>query len=283
MAAEALIDDASTAGPAPAVKEPLRRGRPAALLKRTPFLPTLLSGAVLLGLWEVAARQELISGILFGSPSGVAESAVQQMADPAFWGHAWLSVSQLSIGFILAVIVGTAVGLLAGMSRIAGYMLGPWFDAFNATPRIALLPLIVLWFGIGAASKITLIFLCGVGLVALNVFSGVRSMDKGLLVVADAFHTPALRRFTSIIAPCALPFILSGARLALGAAVVGVVFAESSGSSAGLGYVMSNATQQLDVNKFFFVVLVLTAVGFAYFSVLGILEKHLRWQPSPRD
>ena len=226
--------------------------------------------------WEVGVRAGGLNELVVGSPTGIASAAWENVPDGRFWHHVRVSGFEFGIGFAAAVVIGIPLGLAAGWYRRIGYMISPWLDAFNAVPRIALLPLVIIWLGIGTQSKIMLVFLSAVGLITFNTFLGVRTVPPILLDVGRAFQIKPLRRFRMIVFPATIPFIVAGLRNALGAAVIGVIFAESYGATEGLGFLMQASAQRLDIDRYFFVVAVFTGFGALCFWILGHLERAFR-------
>ena len=237
---------------------------------------TAISVVVLLAAWEVCSRAGVVNELLSSRPSEVAAAAAETIPTKDFWRHFLVSGTELLVGFGLAIVIGVPFGLAAGWYRRLGYMVAPWLDAFNAVPRIALLPLVIIWLGIGIDSKIVLVFLSGVGLIALDTYLGVRTVSPLFLDVGRVFGASSLRRFAQIILPSTVPFILAGIRMGLGAAVIGVIFAESYGANEGLGFLMQASASSLQMGRYFLIVLVFTAIGAACFGVLALVERRIR-------
>lgn len=237
---------------------------------------TLASVVVALTAWELASRTGLINPLIAGRPTAILAEGRHALFDSDFWYHFAVSATEFGGGFAAAITVGIPAGLAVGWFKRLGYMVAPWLDAFNAVPRIALLPLVIIWLGIGLQSKMMLVFLSAVGLIAMNTYLGVRTVDPRLLDVGRVFGASTTRRLAQIVFPATLPFTLAGIRMGLGSAVIGVLFAESYGANSGLGYLMQNSAQSLNIDRYFFLVLVFVAIGAASFWVLSIIEKGTR-------
>jgi NitT/TauT family transport system permease protein len=176
--------------------------------------------------------------------------------------------------------VAIPFGLITGWYRRLGYAIEPWMNGLNATPRIALLPLVVLWAGIGPSATTVIVFLGVFFPVAINAFYGVRTVDRGLLAVANSFGASEFRKFHTLILPSMLPFILAGARLAIGRGVIGVVIGEFYSSQAGLGNYIFVAVATLQIDKVLFGALFITALALIAFVALQRLEHRFQsWRP----
>ena len=189
----------------------------------------------LLAVWELASRLGLISPFFFSSPSMVLGAGADHLIDPAFWNDVRVSGQEFLVGYLAGTLLGVPFGLLTGWFRKLHYMFEPWLAAFNAMPRIALLPLVIVWVGLGFWSKAVIVFLGVFFPVAINTFNGVRTVDRNLYDVARSFGASGMRRIFSVVVPSVIPFTLVGLRLGIGRAVSGVVIAEFITAQDGLG------------------------------------------------
>ena len=151
-------------------------------------------------------------------------------------------------GFLLATVVGVAMGLAMSSSRWADDILGPPFWAAYSLPRIALQPLLVLWMGFGSGPKILIIFLMAVFPIALNTMEGLRTVDRSLLSAAEVYGASRLQRFYKVEIPAAVPLILTGIRMGVARAMVGVVVGEFIGGSKGLGYLIDRSAYEFELD-----------------------------------
>ncbi len=242
-------------------------------------LPLATFGA-LLALWETSARLGLINPFFFSSPVGVLEAGAENIFLPEFWNDVWVSSQEFSVGYVAAVAVAVPFGLLTGWYRPLHYLFEPWLAAFNATPRLALLPLVVLWVGLGFWSKAVIVFLGVFFPVAINTFQGVRTVDSNLYDVARSFGASGYRRIMSVVLPSVLPFALVGMKLGIGRAVSGVVVAEFFTSQDGLGNFIFRAGAQLDTAKLLFGAFFITGLALAAFAAISAVERRVKaWQP----
>jgi len=257
--------------------------RPRGSSRWTVLEPTLLplgSFVVLLVLWEVTSRLEMINPFFFSSPTGVAQAAATNIVTPEFWNDVWISTQEFLVGYIAAVSIAIPFGLLTGWFRPLHFLFEPWLAAFNSMPRLALLPLVVLWVGLGFWSKAVIVFLGVFFPVAINTFQGVRTVDRNLYDVALSFRASSYRRIMSVVLPSVTPFALVGMKLGIGRAVSGVVVAEFFTSDDGLGNFIFRAGAQLDTGKLLFGAFFITALALLAFAGISAIERRVKgWQP----
>jgi ABC-type nitrate/sulfonate/bicarbonate transport system permease component len=245
-----------------------------------PTLLPLASFAILVVIWEVTSRMGLISAFFFSSPTGVLAAATQNIVLPEFWNDVWISTQEFTVGYVAAIALAIPFGLLTGWYRPLHFIFEPWLAAFNATPRLALLPLVILWVGLGFWSKAVIVFLGVFFPVAINTFQGVRTVDRNLYDVALSFGASGYRRIMSVVLPSVTPFALVGMKLGIGRAVSGVVVAEFFTSDDGLGNFIFRAGAQLDTGKLLFGAFFITALALLAFAAISVIERRVKgWQP----
>jgi len=245
-----------------------------------PTVLPLATFAVFLVVWEVAARLGLINAFFFSSPTLVVEAGSRAIFTAEFWNDVWVSTQEFSVGYIAGVALAIPFGLLTGWFRTLHYLFEPWLAAFNATPRLALLPLVVLWVGLGFWSKAVIVFLGVFFPVAINTFQGVRTVDSNLYDVSRSFGASTYRRIMSVVLPSVLPFALVGMKLGIGRAVSGVVVAEFFTSEDGLGNFIFRAGAQLDTSKLLFGAIFITVLALLAFAAISAIERRVKaWQP----
>ena len=224
-------------------------------------------------LWEAAARVGAVSTYFLGSPSGVIGAALSEVQLPRFWRDVGTSLFEFATGYVGAVILGVGLGIVLGWYRRVSYLFEPIVNFFYAVPRVALLPLIVLWLGLTVWSKVAVVFLGAFMTILLNTFHGVRRVDPRLLAVAQTFGASERLVFTSVVLPGSLPFILAGLRLGIGRALIGVVVGELYASNEGLGFMISVASNNLQVNRVLFATFILIVLGFSSVEATRRLER----------
>ena len=230
--------------------------------------------------WEIGAALGWVNLFFFSSPSRILLAAIQEFQNPRLWHDLLVSGSELIIGYFAAVALGIPLGLFAGWYRRVNYFFDPWLNFMNALPRVALMPLIVLWVGIGIWSKVIVVFLGVFFTVVINTLQGVRTVDKRLLDVATSFNASQRRIFTSVVLRGSVPFILAGLRLGIGRALIGVIVGELYSANAGIGYMITVASHTLQTDRLLFGVILLTFMGVVGVEALRIVERRFeRWRP----
>jgi ABC-type nitrate/sulfonate/bicarbonate transport system permease component len=236
---------------------------------------------ITLALWEWYGRST--NPILFTYPTAIARAALDMLADGTLLSALGQSLSVLSTGFGLGTLVGVGLGLLAGRSQVVAGLLDIPVTALYATPMVALVPILVLWFGFGTSAKIVVVLLFTVFPVLINTQRGVREVDPRLVEVAHAFCSTEYRLWTDLILASALPFIMTGIRLAIGRALIAVIIAEFYTAISGLGYLIVSNAHAFQTARVFVPVVVLMALGVISTALLEMAEARIsRWrQTSP--
>lgn len=231
-------------------------------MKRAIFrLGSICAGLVL---WHVVAIKVDDTAFLV-SPLVVINKAYEMLFQtgelyPHLYASAWIFLD----GFLLAIIVGVPVGFMMALSASVRDYVHPWMTMLYSTPRIAFAPVLLLWFGIGAGSKVAIVFLGCVFPILINSYYGMRAVNREFVELARSFRLNGKALFFKILLPASVPFILSGVRLAIGRGLTGVAIAEWFGATEGLGYMIFFAGQTLNIPTLF--------VGVTAFAVLGILS-----------
>lgn len=194
-----------------------------------------------------------------------------------------LTLEQTSIGFALAIAVGLPLGLLIGMFRYVGVSLDPYVSALYVTPGVALVPLIIIWFGIGFSATVATVLLLSVFPIMINTIAGVRDISKSLLDTAQVFGVKGLRRFRRVIFPSAFPFFMAGLRLGIGAAFTGVIVAQMLLALSGLGYLVTSFGDYFDTPELMAVIIELMALGVISTLLIQYVEKKTAyWKQAER-
>jgi NitT/TauT family transport system permease protein len=238
---------------------------------------------VLLAVWEALPRIVTLSAgtkLFFTTPSQIAETLWQMFATGSIWVPLSVSASGFALGLGLAVVAGLPLGVLIGRSPTLNAMLDPFVTAFNATPRLVFLPLIMLWFGLGLWAKVIVVFIGALFPILINTYEGVRNADKTLINVVRSFGANEWDVARLVVVPNAMPYIVAGLRLAIGRAVLGVVVAEFFGSESGLGVMMVQAAGQYHVDKVFAGLIVFAGLSLIMTAGVQVLENRLTlWRP----
>jgi NitT/TauT family transport system permease protein len=228
---------------------------------------------VFLIVWEIAGR--LTNPLFFAPPSAVATAFWDALFDPeARLLRALLeTLSILVPGFVLACVVGVALGLLMGRSTLAYHLLDPYVTIFYNTPRVALIPILLLWMGVGDLLKIVIIFLAAVFPVSVNTMVGVRDVSAQFTEPARSMQASERQLLWQVVLPASFPFIAAGIKLALGRALTTVIVAEFFVSVSGLGGLLYAASTSYQMALMFAPVIILAAMGIAIDAAVTYLEQ----------
>ncbi len=230
--------------------------------------------------WEICADLGAINPLFVSSPSRIWQAGAMLMADPDFWNDMRVSASEFILGYAAAAGIGIPLGLAMGSSRRLSYILGPFVDTLNAVPRVTLLPLLIIWFGIGIWSKVAVAFLGAVIPIVISALAGVKTSEARFLAMAKSFSASRGKIFASIVLPGTVPFIFTGLKYAAGRALLGVVVGELYAATAGVGHMIADAGNLFQTDTLFFGVLVFTATGLVVVALLDRLERRFeRWRP----
>lgn len=241
--------------------------------------------AALLIAWELLPHLVTISAgtkLFFTTPSQISAALWTMFATGSIWEPLGVSAAGFAIGLALAIVVGLPLGVMLGRSRILNAMFDPFITAFNATPRLVFLPLLLLWFGLGMTSKVVIVFIGALFPILINTYEGVRNTDKLLINVVRAFGAKEWDIARLVVVPNSMPYIVAGLRLAIGRAVLGVVVAEFFGSEAGLGVIMVRAASSYQVDIVFSGLIIFATLSLVMTGLVQLAERRLsRWRPQP--
>jgi ABC-type nitrate/sulfonate/bicarbonate transport system permease component len=236
-----------------------------------------VSVVAILGGWEWYGRRT--NPLLFTYPTAIAQAGVQLAQKGVLWRALQQSLSVLGWGLLLSIVVGVALGLAIGRSRAAEALLEIPIDALYATPMVALVPVIVLWVGFGPVAKVVVVFLFSVFAIVINTARGVKEVDPDLIEVARSYLAREVGLWKDVVLPSALPYVVTGVRLAVGRALVGVVIAEFYTAISGLGYLIVTYANTFQTARVFVPVVILMALGVMLTWLLQLLEARLApWQ-----
>ncbi|MDO6966683.1 ABC transporter permease [Rhizobium alvei] len=250
---------------------PTRSGRGSGLLGALPL--GIIFPVFLLCLWELAARIGLINVAFFPAPTTVLATAAAQIQTAQFWGDLAVSLQRIAIGLVMGAIPGILVGLAMGLFRPVHEALNPLFAAIFPIPKIALLPLLLLIFGIGETSKYVVIAINVFFLMTLNTYAGVVGIPKIYFEVAKNLKASRLTTYLTVALPGALPGIFTGLRICMGTALILLVAVEFSTADSGVGYRIWWAWTVFWVDTMYVGFLVIAVLGLAFSYLLDILEK----------
>jgi ABC-type nitrate/sulfonate/bicarbonate transport system permease component len=236
---------------------------------------------VFLTAWELVGNVfGMINPMFMSAPSLIWKAAVQLFASGEIWNDLYVSGIEFGWGYLLSVIVGVPFGIATGWYKKMAYIFDPFINAMNATPRVALLPLVIIWLGIGILSKVGIIFLGAVFPILINSRDGVKTTPYNLLTAARSFGATEWQIFKSVVLPSTVPFILTGLRLGVGRALIGVMVGELYAATAGIGFMITVAGATFQTDKVFVGVLVFAITGMISMELLTKLESRFdKWRP----
>jgi ABC-type nitrate/sulfonate/bicarbonate transport system permease component len=216
------------------------------------------------------------------TPVEVSQAFGTYARDPKFIKDILTSGQELSYGYLLAAALAIPLGLLMGWYARFRYALDPFVTFLYATPRIVLLPLLIIWFGIGVESKVAVVFLGAFFAMIINTTAGVRNLDVNLIKVARSFGASDLQLFRTVALPGSVPFILTGLRLGIGHALTGVVVGEAVAAQFGVGQMMFVAGATFQSSKVFAGLVLIAGAGMLMTFTLQWLERRFdAWRPRP--
>jgi ABC-type nitrate/sulfonate/bicarbonate transport system permease component len=231
----------------------------------------VVSLAVVLTIWEVLGAR--VDPILFTTPSKIAKAAVVMIGSGELWQYLWPSLIVLGIGLSLAAVSGVIIGLLLARFWVLDVALGVYITFLYSTPTVALVPLIVLWAGFDTTAKVVILFLFAFFPMVINTYQGVKSVDPKLLEVGRAFRCSERQLWANIVLPAALPFIVTGLRLAVGRGLIGMVLADLYTAISGIGYLIVRTASTYQVDKMFVPIVTLGLLGVTLTALLRVLER----------
>jgi NitT/TauT family transport system permease protein len=239
------------------------------------FLVLIVAG------WEFAARSGGINTALISSPSLIASKFWASLTSGELLHHTWITVAEAFTGLVAGTLAGVALGLIFGSSRVLGPFIEPFVMAINSLPRVALAPLIVMYVGIGFASKFFLAFSLVVVPMMINTYEGVRSVDALLVRVMRTFGASRAQMFLKLLLPNCIPWIVSALRLSIAFAIIGAIVGEFISSREGIGYMIDVAAGGFDTTGMImplFVLMILSVSLDRLFAAVG--QRLLHWRES---
>nr|WP_230596726.1 MULTISPECIES: ABC transporter permease [Rhodococcus] len=232
-----------------------------------------LSPVVLLVLWQIASAAGVLSERVLPAPSLIFDAGLELMRNGELANALAISGTRVVQGLVLGGVIGVALGALVGLSKLAEATVDPPLQMLRALPHLGLIPLFILWFGIGETPKILLVALGVAFPLYLNTFSAIRQIDRNFLDTAVVLGFSWRQRFTTIIAPSIAPQLLVGLRQSLAIAWLSLIVAEQINAESGLGYIINNARDFLRVDTIIFGLVVYALMGIATDGIVRILEK----------
>jgi sulfonate transport system permease protein len=231
-----------------------------------------------IGFWQFGSGT-LMDPFFVGSPLGTANVLFNDLGDPRFYNDLRVTGTEMILGYVLGALSGIALGVLFARWRVAADVADPFFSGLNSLPRIALAPLLVIWFGIDMGSKIVLAATLVFFLTFFTTLSGIRNVDKALIDVARLVGANDRQIFRYVMLPGAAAWVINGLKLSLPYALIGVIVGEFLISSSGLGYRLNSYSTAYNTNGTFAMLLVMMALMMGLNALMNLFERHaLRWR-----
>jgi len=240
------------------------------------------SVAVFFVIWEYYGRR--MDPIFMAPPSAIFEAAVQLIQSGALKKAMVQTLWPFSVGMALTVVVGIALGIVMAQWRTLEYVLDPFINALYAIPRIALIPLIILWAGLEFVGKVSILVSVAIFPITVNTFSGIRDVRGAMLEIGRAYGATEWQIFWKIVLPAAIPFIMAGIRLAVGLAIIGIIVAEFFTAISGLGGMIVEYANVFATAKLFVPIIVIALIGVVLTEFVMWLERRMsRWRQLERE
>src|SRR5215467_2200385 len=233
----------------------------------------IASLVVVLGGWDFFGRQT--NPILFTYPTAIANAAIKMVASGELWKYLSQSLIVLFAGLGLAAIFGVALGLVMARFWVVDLALDTYITALYSIPSVALVPVLVLWFGFEATAKIAVVFLFTFFPIVINTYQGVKNVDERLIEVGRAFRCSERDLWIHIVLPAAVPFIVAGLRLAIGRGLIGMVLADLYTAITGIGYLISRYASTYRTDAMFVPIVTLGLLGITLTGILRFVERRV--------
>ncbi len=230
----------------------------------------LVSLAVVLGLWQIFGSN--VDAAMFTTPWAIAKAAVVMIGSGELWAYLAPSLVVLAIGLSMAAVIGVMVGLVLARFWVLDVAFGVYITFLYSIPSVALVPLIVLWAGFETTAKVIILFMFAFFPMVINTYQGVKNVDHKLLEVGRSFRCSEWQLWKNIVLPGALPFIVTGLRLALGRGLIGMVLADLYTAISGIGYLIVRTASTYQVDKMFVPIVTLGLLGVSLTALLRFVE-----------
>jgi NitT/TauT family transport system permease protein len=243
--------------------------------KLLPWISSPILLLLFLGIWQFVVSVVKVSPFILPAPAKVWASLVKMLGDEKVWAHVRVTLAEVLVGFGIALVVGTALGAVLGRVLWLERAVQPAMVAFQVVPKVAFIPIFVIWFGFGMTSKIIMAVILAFFPIMLNVMLGVRSVDRGHADVMRGLGASRWATFRDLELPSTLPYIFAGAEVGIVFAVIGAIVGEYLGGSEGLGYLVVASLNALDAPRLFAVIVLLAVLGSVLFLAVTTAKRFI--------
>ncbi|MGN6768759.1 MAG: ABC transporter permease [Rhizobiaceae bacterium] len=249
--------------------------------RHTSWFATPLLLVVLVLAWHAYVRLFDVSPFILPSPLDVWDATIGLLSDPRTYRHIWVTLFETLAGFLIAVIIGLGLGAALGKVPWLERTLNPLIVGLQVMPKVALIPLFIVWFGFGMTSKVVLAAVIAFFPIMTNTILGIKSVERGHRDVMQSLNASAWATFRDVELPNALPYFLTGMEIGIVLATIGAIVGEYLGGSQGLGYMAVATLNAFDVKAMFGVIMLLTALGLILYFLVVLLRRYVTpWHES---
>lgn len=258
------------------------RSRVRFFVKRERFFLGFLAVAVVIAAWQITSVTGVVNKEFASYPTQILSSLITYFHTGSGWSDLWVSAQEFLIGFALSLGIGIPLGIFMGWYKTLDELLNPLVIFLNNTPRIALAPLFVVWFGIGIASKVVIVITVATVPLIISARAGVVTTERSFVQMARSYGTSNFGLLWKVVLPGSVPAIVAGIRIAIGQGLMGMVLGEFIAADQGIGFQLFSAANTLDTARVFDTVTVIAIFGLALTALATKLERYFdRWRISP--
>lgn len=268
-------------GPAPAERAPRRRTRRIYSRKQR-WIIGVINLATFFIVWQVAATVSDIPPLFLPSVADVFRELGEMHQEGILWGNLWTSFAVYVIGMVISLAIAIPMGLMVGGIRILDKILSPYIWAVYTTPRLILMPLVLLWVGINDTARVVIIVLSAVPATLVVVMEGVKTVDNSLLNAARSFSASRFALFRTVVFPSTVPFIATGVRMGVSRGLIGLFIGELFTATNGIGYILTLSTKTFNTARTFGILLIFVLFCVAMVGLSQLLERRVsQWRGQP--
>jgi NitT/TauT family transport system permease protein len=253
--------------------------RPRRFSSRQLAVVTVVNLIVFVCAWELFVRLSDTPSLLLPTPTAVAKAYPEMMAEGILVPNLVISLQNYVVGLLISIAIAIPLGFLIGGIRVLDRLIGPYVWTLYTLPRIILMPLILVWFGLGTTSRILLIVVSAVPAIMVFVMEGAKNTDLSLVRAARSFGASRLRVFTHVALPSTAPFVASGIRMGVSRGLVGLFIGELFTAADGIGYLMQVSGRNFQTDRVFLILFIFVAFSISVVSLSNVLERRVsRWR-----